>query len=315
MRVNKFKIAHHSRENSASDALNRAGFRDSCIGRLLYLESSLRFDFERLLVLLKDRPLPIPPILFIHGAANGAWVWEGWRRQLTSLGHQPIVLDLRGHGRSLPVDFSTITMDDYVADVESVTGQVTARFGQHPIIAGWSMGGLIAMMYAARHPETPGLILFAPSPPVEVGGRADPEKVRATPTIAFGPELYGLYPQNYERSRRALKDLTEDEAKRVLANSDGALESGFARRQRQRGISIPADSISCPSILIHGESDTAISPENSAGVAAYLGAELVSLPEAGHWAPVYGEECIANLAPLLDGWLRRCCSTPESSKE
>ncbi|MGE3985223.1 MAG: alpha/beta hydrolase, partial [Dehalococcoidia bacterium] len=90
--------------------------------------------------------MPIPPVLFIHGAANGAWVWDAWRRQLSALGHQPIVIDLRGHGRSLPVDFSEITMDDYVHDVESVTTQVEARLGSHPVIAGWSMGGLIAML-------------------------------------------------------------------------------------------------------------------------------------------------------------------------
>jgi pimeloyl-ACP methyl ester carboxylesterase len=249
--------------------------------------------------------LPIPPILFIHGAANGAWVWESWRASLSALGHRPIVIDLRGHGRSLPVDFTTLTMDDYVADVESVTPQVEARMGQHPIIAGWSMGGLIAMMYAARHPETPALVLFAPSPPVEVGGRADPAKVRATPTTAFGPELYGLYPDNYQRSRRALRDLTEGEARKVLEN----------RRQRQRGISIDAGSISCPTLLVYGENDTAIDPSSSRAVGAYLGAETVAVPEVGHWAPIMGEATVMNLAPQLDGWLQQCFSDREQSAE
>jgi pimeloyl-ACP methyl ester carboxylesterase len=247
-------------------------------------------------------------VLFIHGAANGAWVWDAWRRNLSAIGHQPIVIDLRGHGRSLPVDFSEITMDDYVHDVESVTTQVEARLGAHPIIAGWSMGGLVAMIYASRHPETPGLILFAPSPPVEVAGRADPEKVRATPTTEFGPELYGLYPENFQRSRRALKDLSEEEARRVLENSRGALESGFARRQRQRGISIDAASITAPKLLIYGDADTAISPESSRATAAYLDAEVISLADAGHWAPVMGETTVSNLVPQVDAWLRRCFS-------
>jgi pimeloyl-ACP methyl ester carboxylesterase len=206
------------------------------------------------------------------------------------------------------VDFTEITMDDYVHDVESVTGQVEARLGRHPVIAGWSMGGLIAMLYAARHPETPGLLLFAPSPPVEVAGRADPDKVRATPTTAFGPELYGLYPDNYERSRRALKDLTEEETRRVLENSRGALESGFARRQRQRGISVDAASIAAPKLLVYGELDTAIAPDNSRATAAYLGAEVLSVPDVGHWAPVVGESTVADLAPKVDGWLNRCFS-------
>jgi pimeloyl-ACP methyl ester carboxylesterase len=252
--------------------------------------------------------LPIPPLLFIHGAANGAWVWDAWRSRLSALGHQAIVIDLRGHGRSLPVDFTNLTMDDYVHDVESVTVQVSERLGQHPVIAGWSMGGLLAMMYASRHPETPGLVLFAPSPPVEVGGRADPEKVRATPATAFGPELYGLYPDNYERSRRALRDLNEEEARKVLTNSAGAQESGFARRQRQRGISIEAASIGCPTLVFYGENDKAIAPETSQGVGAYLGAEVVPVAGAGHWGPLMNEDTVDRLVPLLDGWLQRCFS-------
>jgi pimeloyl-ACP methyl ester carboxylesterase len=140
---------------------------------------------------------------------------------------------------------------------------------------------------------------------VEVGGRADAEKVRATPTTAFGPELYGLYADNYQRSRRALRDLTEDEARRVLENSAGAQESGFARRQRQRGISVEAASITCPKLLVYGESDTGIAPEMSQGVAAYLDAEVISVPGVGHWGPVMHQETIATLAPQLDGWLQR----------
>jgi pimeloyl-ACP methyl ester carboxylesterase len=166
------------------------------------------------------------------------------------------------------------------------------------------MGGLIAMLYAARHPETPGLLLFAPSPPVEVAGRADPDKVRATPTTAFGPELYGLYPDNYERSRRALKDLTEEETRRVLENSRGALESGFARRQRKRGIDIPAGAIRCPSLVLYGEEDRHFPPELNRRISLFLGADSIAVPDAGHWGLVYSERAVAAAAPKVDAWLR-----------
>jgi pimeloyl-ACP methyl ester carboxylesterase len=249
-----------------------------------------------------------PPVLFIHGAANGAWVWDAWRQALARLGRHGIVLDLRGHGRSLPADFSTVTMEDYVADVESVAPQVAERFGVQPVIAGWSMGGLIAMMYAARHPETPGLVLFAPSAPVEVSGRADPEAVRATPTAPFGPELYGIYPGDLERSRPALHDLTDEEARRVLENSTGAEESGFARRQRLRGISVEAGSITCPSLVIYGDSDRSRQARDAPALAEYLHAEMVVAAGAGHWGIVYNEATVDELAPHLDAWLTRCFS-------
>ncbi len=247
-----------------------------------------------------------PAVLFIHGAANGAWVWEFWRRELKGLGWEAIVVDLRGHGRSLPVDMSEVTMEDYVADVESVTGQVAVALGAQPVIAGWSMGGLVAMMYAAKHPETPGLVLLSPSMPEEVAGKASLEEVRRTPNAPFGPELYGVFSEDAEASKAALFDLTEAEAASVLEKSAGAVESGFARRERKRGISIAPGAIRAPVLLLHGELETEEkSPELNRRLAVYLGAERIEAPGSGHWGLVYSESAVQALAPRVAGWLER----------
>lgn len=244
-------------------------------------------------------------LLLIHGAANGAWVWDAWRRHLGPLGWQVNVLDLRGHGRSLPIDFDSVTMEDYLSDVESVVPQMLASQGAHPVIGGWSMGGLVAMMYAAKHQETPALVLLAPSPPREVAGAASPDEVRKTPATAFGPELYGLYPDDLDKSRRPLADLDDGEARQVLANCVGAQESGLARRQRKRGIRVPPGSIRCPVLVVYGEKDTAISPSHSRQVALYLAGESIAVPDAGHWGIVCSDHTVSDLAPTLDAWLRR----------
>lgn len=257
-------------------------------------------------------PLQQPSLLCIHGAANGAWVWDSWRRHLSPLGWAINVVDLRGHGRSLPVDFSTVTMNDYVADVESVAGQIAAQKGSYPVLLGWSMGGLIAMMYAMSQTETPALVLFAPSPPMEVAGRASGDEVKQTPSSPFGPELYGIYPNDFEKSRAALFDLTEEQARLVLAKSSGAVESGFARRQRKRGVSVSAGEIRCPSIVIYGDQDTAISPSHSGAVADHLGATAMVVPGLGHWGILYNEEVVAETALRLDDWLRKTLQPAQS---
>jgi len=254
--------------------------------------------------------MPSPPLLLIHGAANGAWVWEFWRRELKALGWDANVVDLRGHGVSLPVDFATVTMDDYVADVESVTEQMRSRLGAEPVLFGWSMGGLIAMMYASKHEGTPALVALAPSPPLQVQGRADAEEVRRTPSAPFGPELYGLYVDDPERSKsEVLFDLTEDEQDVVLKNSVGALESGFARRQRKRGIDIPAGSIRCPALVLYGERDGHFPPELNRRISLFLAADSISVADAGHWGLVYSERAVAGAAPKVDAWLRKHIST------
>lgn len=190
--------------------------------------------------------MPRPTLILVHGAATGAWVWEPWRRHLTPLGWEVNVLDLKGHGRSLPVDLSTTTMEDYVADLDSVCVQIEAARGAHPIVGGWSMGGLVAMMYAAQHPATPGLLLFSPSMPVEIAGKASIEQQRLHPEPVLGPRAFGVYPEDPQASRAALFDSTDEELIRFLGRSAGAQESGLAYRQRLRGISIPAPDVLGP---------------------------------------------------------------------
>ena len=254
---------------------------------------------------VQSRLMARPPLLFVHGAANGAWVWDVWREQLKPLGWESIVIDLRGHGRSLPVDFSIVTMEDYVHDLESVTGQIVAARGVHPVIVGWSMGGLVAMMYAADHQETAGLVLLSSSPPEQIAGRVEPEVIRRTPTTAYGPEVYGIDPAEPAASRAALPELTDEEAARVIANSAGAQESGFARRQRRRGVKIAPGAIRCPTLVLYGETDAHFSAEQNRRLATYLAADAVALPDAGHWGIVYGGATVAAAAPQLDAWLGR----------
>jgi pimeloyl-ACP methyl ester carboxylesterase len=196
-------------------------------------------------------------------------------------------------------------MEDYVADVESVATQVTAAKGSHPVIAGWSMGGLVALMYTARHQEAPALVTFSPTPPLEVGGKASIEEIRNIPPTPVGPDYYGIYPHDLEASRPAVSDLTDDEAMVVLEKSRGALESGFARRQRHRGISVPPGAVRAPSLVVYGEAEAEPRPTHARRLAIYLGGEALAAPGAGHWGIVHSDKAVSDLAPRVDGWLRR----------
>lgn len=245
-----------------------------------------------------------PSILLIHGGITAAWVWDLWRERLGELGWQVNVLDLRGHGHSLPVDFATITMEDYVADVASVASQIAAAQGRQPIVGGWAMGGLVAMMHAAAQPDVSGLLLFAPSPPLEVAGRGAADVVRATPSGPFGPEVYGLHDDDLEASRQTLHDLTDEEARGVLESVRGAQESGMARRQRRRGVSLAPGAIRAPSLVVFGEQDAHFPPEYQRSLAIYLAGDAMAVPRTGHWGIVCHGESVALAAPRVDDWLR-----------
>jgi pimeloyl-ACP methyl ester carboxylesterase len=249
--------------------------------------------------------MPQPSILLIHGGVTAAWLWDAWREQLGSLGWEVNVLDLRGHGRSLPIDMATVTMDDYAADVVSVAGQIAAARGAYPLIGGWAMGGLLAMRHAAAEPRVPGLLLFSPSPPLEVAGRAEVDVVRQTPSGVFGPEVYGLFPDDAAASREALHDLTDAEVAAVLEGVRGAEESGLARRQRRRGVSLAPGAVRCPALVVYGEADRRFAPPLQRSLAIYLGSDALPVPQAGHWGIVCHAPAVAIAAAGVDAWLRR----------
>jgi pimeloyl-ACP methyl ester carboxylesterase len=245
-----------------------------------------------------------PSLLLIHGAATGAWVWRLWRRELAALGWQANVLDLRGHGMSVPAEMDSVTLEDYVADVASVTAQIAAAQGLHPVVGGWSLGGMVAMMYAAQHPETPGLLLLEPNMPVEVAGKASVEYQRRFSDPVLAPESFGVFPEDPGRSRELLFDLTDEELADFLARSAGAEESGIAFRQCLRGISIAAGAVQCPAHVVYGEVDSRAEVAGwCRSLAAHLGGETTAVPGAGHWGIVAHEPSVVVAAAAVDGWL------------
>lgn len=94
-----------------------------------------------------------PSILFLHGIFLGREIWLPHARALAQRYHV-VTLDLPGHGALERVPFSNAVVGEILDEtIENVCGSP-------PLIVGYSLGGFIAMQYAARRPErTSGLVL------------------------------------------------------------------------------------------------------------------------------------------------------------
>jgi pimeloyl-ACP methyl ester carboxylesterase len=88
-----------------------------------------------------------PTIVLLHGAGFDHTTWALHSRWFAHHGHGVLAPDLPGHGRSAGAPLSTIAdMADWTAALLDAAGVVKAR------LVGHSMGSLIALETAARHP-------------------------------------------------------------------------------------------------------------------------------------------------------------------
>ncbi len=97
------------------------------------------------------------PIIFIHGSGDSARIWHP---QIEHLGaERAFAIDLPGHGQRIDTLPAEVSVLDYARAVHAI---ITDEMHlDHPVIAGHSLGGAIALMMGLKHPpELSGLILI-----------------------------------------------------------------------------------------------------------------------------------------------------------
>ena len=240
------------------------------------------------------------PLVLIHGLGDDH---RAWRRALPDLAlrHRLILYDLRGHGQSTLGNANRSLRqlgDDLVALLDSI-GLERAD------LAGFSLGGTIAMRLAIDHPERAGrLVLIATSSRV---GRA-------------AAEWYRLRVDMVDRGDPLLRPTLDRDTADVYAQSPGELDEGLLIRRQStadpRGYgnacaamaslnAAPLDpelgTISARTLIVASEKDQHCPPRAGEIIAAGIpGSRLEILPEAGHPIPI---EKPLELARLVNAFL------------
>jgi pimeloyl-ACP methyl ester carboxylesterase len=239
-----------------------------------------------------------PPLLLVHGALTGSWLWNEFAAFLAERGWEAHAMNLRGHFTSAPAELDTTTMRDYADDV----GVAARNLGRPAVLIGWGIGALAALMHAERHPVL-GLVLLAPSPPAAaLPRRASEHELRAVPAV-YDAAWWG-WTGSREQLRERMPDMDEEDLEKMTELLSGARESGRARRERMQGVAIdPARFADLPSLVIGAGMDDVIHPAEARRTADLIGAGYEEFPSATHFGLVMGERTWQEVAHSVLGWL------------
>jgi pimeloyl-ACP methyl ester carboxylesterase len=228
-----------------------------------------------------------PPLVMLHGFGSSLYTWDGWVRQLAGT-RRLIRLDLPGFGLTGPAPDGDYRAERYVRVVAALLDRLGVG---RTDIAGNSLGGRTALMFALDHPErVRKLILvdaggFAPMPP--------PMLFRLAQTPILGPLLL-LHVTPRFVVRRNLDTVYGDPSRLTDAAVDRYW--AMARRAGNRGamlarITGPPDptladrlgELKLPVLIQWGELDRWIPLSDAHGFKRGIaGAELRVYPGAGH---------------------------------
>ncbi len=222
-------------------------------------------------------------VVLIHGAQNDHSVWTAQARTLAQEGHPVLAVDLPGHGRSAGPALATVDeMAAWLLDLLDAAGVGQA------VLAGHSMGSLIALEAASRAPaRVRALALVGSTWPMKVSD-ALLETARTDEPAAI--DMVNLWshasvapaapaqPQGFwlaGASRRLMQRLSQ-------VNPAQLFHTDFVACNTYANGGAAAQAIACPTLFVQGRRDVMTPPRSAqALVAAIPHARVVAL-DCGH---------------------------------
>jgi proline iminopeptidase len=232
-----------------------------------------------------------PTVVLLHGGP-GSFDHSYFKPEFARLAEtaQTIYLDLRGHGRSEWGDPGAWSFETCADDVRAFCDALAI---DRPVVYGHSLGGFVAMLYAARHAGHPAALVlqstfarFDLDRIEEEFRRRGGEEAGSVARLVYGGEGASVTDEEWKRTWKLIGHWVpgEEEDARTIVNT-GVNRTG-GDRMREFDVVDDLGTIECPVLVCVGELD-AITPVSAAReIHAALPAGSASLEvveNAGHF--------------------------------
>lgn len=251
-----------------------------------------------------------PPVVCVHGYTSSAQAFNAPARHFRDR-LRIIAPDVRGHGESAWSPAGAYRYEDQVDDLAGLVDRLgLARF----VLVGTSMGGIIAMAYAARHADRlRALVVNDIGPDVEVGSQ------RITQTVGARPDEFATLDEAmaYRREVSPIVAGRTPEDQRELAlgvlrqRADGRwvwkMDPAYIQQRLQRGAPPRPPlwpvlaRVACPTLVVWGtESDVLSESQARRMVSTLPHGELVTVHGVGHAPTLIEPVALRALEHVLD---------------
>jgi pimeloyl-ACP methyl ester carboxylesterase len=235
-----------------------------------------------------------PPLLFVHGAYTGSWMWSKYIPHFVSKGFTCYAMNMRSHYKSRVMDMTQISFDDYLEDIN----MVIAECGEPPILIGFSMGGILCQKIAETV-TIAGLVLIDTSISKEVN--------KVAPFKEQQEDALGIVVPAPDREEYSSIDESEGDIafqkKYLSMESSKALGAIACWLKGTEGISIDSSLIACPCLVISAvNSDD--DDRRGRATAEHLKGEYMGLWGTTHTGLLVGQRYL-EVVDRIKEWLKR----------
>jgi alpha-beta hydrolase superfamily lysophospholipase len=272
---------------------------------MTYIEETVTAsDGLRLFQRRREAAMPKAEILITHGFGEHSGRYDALTEHLLRRGFSTGVYDHRGHGLSDGLPGHVESFAEYDEDLAKVIGLARARAGSLPVfLIGHSMGGLIALRYAARRGEQlAGVVVSAPLIAVAVSVPAYKTMIarvgaRISPRLRLDNEIN---PSHLSRDPEVGRAYAAD----PLVNRKVSTKWFAEAMRAMQEVSEWAPQIKTPLLVMHGTEDRLASVDATERLFERAGSpdkELIIYP--GYYHELFNEPEKREVYERVSNWL------------